>query len=62
MRIYEVQVETYEAKYTRKIFGLHEAVAFCAEAGSCDDVVSTVVLDCETGEVMFHINDGVVIF
>lgn len=62
MNIYEVQVETYEAEYTHKIFGLDEAVAICAEAGLCDNVVSAVVLDCETGEVMFHINDGVVIW
>ena len=62
MNIYEVQVETYDAKYTHKIFGLDKAVAICAEAGSCDNVVSAVVLDCETGEVMFHINDGVVIW
>ena len=62
MNIYEVQVETYDAKYTNKIFGLDEAVAICAEAGSCDNVVSAVVLDCETGEAMFHINDGVVIW
>lgn len=62
MNIYEVQVETYDAKYTHKIFGLDEAVAICAEAGLCDNVVSAVVLDCETGEVMFHINDGVVIW
>lgn len=62
MNIYEVQVETYDAKYTHKIFGLDEAVAICAEAGSCDNVRTAVVLDCETGEVMFHIDDGVVIW
>lgn len=62
MNIYEVQVETYDAKYTHKIFGLDEAVAICTEAGSCDNVRTAVVLDCETGEVMFHIDDGVVIW
>ena len=62
MNIYEVQVETYDAKYTHKIFGLDEAVAICAEAGSCDDVRTAVVLDFKTGEVMFHIDEGVVIW
>ena len=62
MNIYEVQVETSDAEYTHRIFGLDEAVALCAEAGSCDNVKTAVVLDCETGEVMFHIDDGVVIW
>ena len=62
MNTYEVKVETYDAEYAHKIFGLDEAVAVCAEAGSCDNVVSAVVLDCKTGEVMFHIKGGVVIW
>lgn len=60
MNIYEVQVETYEAKYIHKIFGLDEATAACIEAGICDNVKTATVVDCETGEVMFHIEDGVV--
>ena len=62
MNTYEVQVETYEAKYVNKIFGLDEAVAACIEAGTCDNVKTALVMDCETGEVMFHIDDGVVIW
>ena len=62
MNTYEVKVKTYDSEYTHKIFGLDEAIAVCAEAGSCDNVKTAVVLDCETGEVMFHIEDGVVIW
>lgn len=62
MNTYEVKVKTYDSEYTHKIFGLDEAVAICAEAGSCDNVKTAVVLDCETGEVMFHIDEGVVIW
>lgn len=62
MNTYEVQVETYEAKYVNKIFGLDEAVAACIEAGTCDNVKTALVMDCETGEIMFHIDDGVVIW
>ena len=62
MNIYEVKVETYETNYIHKIFGLDEAIAVCAEAGSCDNVKTAFVIDCETGEVMFHIEDGVVIW
>lgn len=62
MNTYEVKVKTYDSEYTHKIFGLDEAVAICAEAGSCDNVNTAVVLDCETGEVMFHIDEGVIIW
>lgn len=62
MNTYEVQVETYEAKYVNKIFGLDEAIAACTDAGTCDNVKTALVMDCETGEVMFHIDDGVVIW
>ena len=54
MNTYEVKVKTYDSEYTHKIFGLDEAIAVCAEAGSCDNVKTAVVL--------FHIEDGVVIW
>ena len=62
MKIYEVHVETYNAEYTHKIFGLNEAITICVKAGACDNVKTAIVLDCETGEVMFHINDGEVVW
>lgn len=62
MNIYDVQVETYEVKYIHKIFGLDEAVARCIEAGACDNVKTALVVDCKTGEIMFHIEWGVIVW
>lgn len=58
MKIYEVVVATESVEYVSKIFGLWDALMMCAEAGECDNVLGSHVMDCETGEIMFQMEDG----
>ena len=60
--IYEVMVNTGEVEHIHKIYGLEDAINFCIECGLCDNVVTTHVVDTETGEIMWCIEHGIVVW
>ena len=60
--IYEVMVNTGEVEHIHKIYGLEDAINFCIECGLCDNVVATHVMDTETGEIMWHMEHGIVVW
>lgn len=60
--IYEVMVNDGNVEHIHKVYGLANAVAFCIECGLCDNVECTHVVDTTTGEIMFHIEWGIVVW
>ena len=60
--IYEVMVSDGDVEHLHSIYGLENAVRFCIECGLCDNVVATHVKDIETGEILWHIEDGIVVW
>lgn len=55
--MYEVQVITYEYEYASQTYDLYEALLRMAEANNCDNVLSAVLVDCSTGEVLLQTNE-----
>lgn len=62
MNIYEVMVNDGNVEHIHRIYGLETAIAFSIECGLCDNVVATHVVDTTTGEIMWHMVDGVVVW
>lgn len=60
--IYEVMVNDGNVEHIHHIYGLENAIAFSIECGRCDNVVATHVMDTETGEIMWHMENGIVVW
>lgn len=62
MNIFEVNVTTLTETTSTLIYGLTAAVGHAAHAAQCQNVTTVDVVDQMTGEVMFLVQDGVVIW
>ena len=60
--IYEVMVNDGYVEHIHRIYGLENAIVFCVECGSCDNVVATHIMDTETGELMLIIENNSVVW
>ena len=60
--IYEVMIYDGNVEHLHYIYGLKSAVRFCIEYGLCDNVVAAHVKDIETSEIMWHIENGIVVW
>ena len=59
---YTVNVFDGEVEHVHKYYGLIPAVEFCTKCGLCDNVTRATVIDCDTGEIMFEMENQIVVW
>ena len=58
---YTVNVFDGEVEHVHKYYGLIPAVEFCTKCGVCDNVTRATVINCDTGEIMFGMENQIIV-